>query len=49
MKEALLYIVQFYEDGGNGLVRDAKLLEASMAGIGTKDKALSKSPHLKTN
>lgn len=40
MKDALLYIAEGAKRDGRGLLRDAKRLEASMAGIGTKDERL---------
>ena len=37
MRSALLHIIKGAKRDGNGAWRDAKLLEQSMAGIGTKD------------
>lgn len=40
MKEALLHIAQGAEQDGHGVYRDTNLLEAAMAGMGTKDERL---------
>lgn len=40
MRDALLFIANRYEADGDGVVRDADLLEAAMAGMGTKDERL---------
>ena len=40
MKDALLHIARKYEGDGDGVQRDADLLEAAMAGMGTKDERL---------
>ncbi|KAL0946519.1 hypothetical protein HGRIS_012732 [Hohenbuehelia grisea] len=40
MKSALLYIAHGAKHEGRGIWRDAKLLEAAMAGLGTKDERL---------
>ncbi|BEI85239.1 hypothetical protein CcaverHIS002_0506400 [Cutaneotrichosporon cavernicola] len=40
MRDGLLHISRFAETDGNGVYRDAKLLEAAMAGMGTKDERL---------
>ncbi|KAF7440240.1 hypothetical protein PC9H_000584 [Pleurotus ostreatus] len=40
MKDALLYIAEGAKRDGRGVWRDAKLLERSMAGLGTKDERL---------
>ncbi|KAF4576327.1 hypothetical protein EYR36_001073 [Pleurotus pulmonarius] len=40
MKDALLYIAEGAKREGRGVWRDAKLLERSMAGLGTKDERL---------
>ncbi|KAK0526682.1 hypothetical protein OC834_004718 [Tilletia horrida] len=40
MEDALLHIVLAAEGDGNGIERDAKLLEDAMAGMGTKDELL---------
>ncbi|KAE8260715.1 hypothetical protein A4X13_0g186 [Tilletia indica] len=40
MEDALLQIVLAAEGDGRGIERDAKLLEAAMAGMGTKDELL---------
>jgi annexin A7/11 len=41
MKDALLYIANGVEKDGWGVERDARLIEASMAGMGTKDERLA--------
>lgn len=41
MRDALLFIAEGAEHGGRGIERDAKLLEDSMKGAGTKDFALT--------
>jgi annexin A7/11 len=40
MRDGLLHIARFAEADGNGVHRDALLLEAAMAGMGTKDERL---------
>ncbi|CAK9781497.1 Annexin [Cutaneotrichosporon oleaginosum] len=40
MRDGLLHIARFAEADGNGVHRDAMLLEAAMAGMGTKDERL---------
>lgn len=40
MREALLFIVHGVEMDGQGVVRDAEMIGASMAGAGTKDERL---------
>ncbi len=40
MKDALLYIAEGAKREGRGVWRDAKLMERSMAGLGTKDERL---------
>lgn len=40
MKDALLFIVEGVEGDGTGIERDAKLIEESMKGMGTKDERL---------
>lgn len=41
MKQALLHVARGAENDGQGVFRDATLLEAAMAGMGTKDERLS--------
>ncbi len=40
MRDALRYIVDGAENDGQGVARDARLLEDSMKGMGTKDERL---------
>jgi annexin A7/11 len=40
MRDALLYLVRYFEDGGNGIQRDAAMLDDAMSGMGTKDERL---------
>lgn len=40
MQDGLYYIARGAEMDGRGVVRDVELLEASMAGMGTKDERL---------
>ena len=40
MRDSLLYIVRGVEMDGHGVVRDAEMIEAAMAGMGTKDERL---------
>lgn len=40
MKDGLIFIARFAEGDGQGVQRDAELLEAAMAGMGTKDERL---------
>ncbi len=40
MRDALLYIVRGAEMDGQGVVRDAEMMEAAMAGMGTKDERM---------
>lgn len=40
MRDGLLHVARFAENDGEGVVRDANLLEAAMAGMGTKDERL---------
>jgi annexin A7/11 len=40
MKDALIYIARYSENDGQGIQRDAELLEAAMSGMGTKDERL---------
>ena len=40
MQDGLYYIARGAEMDGQGVVRDVELLEASMAGMGTKDERL---------
>ena len=40
MRDALLHIARKFEGDGDGVQRDADLLEAAMAGMGTKDERL---------
>ncbi|GMK55288.1 hypothetical protein CspeluHIS016_0203440 [Cutaneotrichosporon spelunceum] len=40
MRDGLLHVARFAENDGNGVHRDATLLEAAMAGMGTKDERL---------
>jgi annexin A7/11 len=51
MRDALLHIARKFEADGDGVQRDADLLEAAMAGMGTKDERLyvpPSSPHTST-
>lgn len=41
MKEGLLYIARGAEQDGQGVYRDAQMLDESMAGMGTKDERLT--------
>lgn len=40
MKDALLYIAEAAERDGQGVDRDAIMIERAMAGMGTKDERL---------
>lgn len=40
MKDGLLFVARFAEGDGQGVQRDAELLEAAMSGAGTKDERL---------
>lgn len=40
MRDALYHIARKFEADGDGVLRDAELLEAAMAGMGTKDERL---------
>jgi annexin A7/11 len=40
MQDALLHIARRFEADGDGILRDAEMLEAAMAGMGTKDERL---------
>lgn len=40
MRDGLLHIAGFAENDGDGVYRDANLLEAAMKGLGTKDERL---------
>ena len=40
MKDALIYVARYAEADGQGVQRDAELLEAAMSGMGTKDERL---------
>jgi len=40
MRDGLLYIVRGAEMDGQGVVRDAEMMEAAMAGMGTKDERM---------
>lgn len=40
MRDGLVFIARYAENDGQGVVRDAAMLEESMAGMGTKDERL---------
>jgi len=40
MRDGLLYTVRGAEMDGQGVVRDAEMMEAAMAGMGTKDERM---------
>jgi annexin A7/11 len=40
MRDGLYYIARGAEMDGQGVVRDSEMLEASMAGAGTKDERM---------
>lgn len=40
MKDALIYIARYAEADGQGVQRDAEMIEESMSGMGTKDERL---------
>jgi annexin A7/11 len=40
MKDALIYVARYFEADGQGIQRDAELLDSAMSGMGTKDERL---------